>query len=86
MSKEQKTSINNSTNRMKGLFYVVDYEHQGDIDRDIDRLQQIDNSLEVTMQHIYKEDPDADCETCELYITFDKSKLSELEKVVVFLL
>ena len=64
--------------RTTGYFYVADYDHQGDIDRCLDKVKEIDPSYIRKDIKIYKEDPEADCETCEIHIEFDYAKVNEL--------
>ena len=67
---------------MKGYFYVTDYEHEGDIRRDMARVKEVDPTATILRTDISKEDPEADCETCEVTIEFDPTKAAELEKAI----
>lgn len=66
--------------RTKGYFSVVDYEHQGDINRDMARAIKIDPTCEQLHVDISKEDPEADCETCVVTIEFDYSKVNAFKQ------
>lgn len=66
--------------RGKCIYNVPDYEHDGDLQHEIDLITKIDPSAKVLNWAVDKEDPEADCETCSAEIEFDWDKLEELQK------
>lgn len=63
-----------------GFVYVVDYEHQGDSDADIYRISKIDPTAEIERVEVSREDPEADCDDCEITFTFDYAKVNDFKK------
>ena len=61
------------------LCIVPDYEHDGDIRHEMSLINKVDPSAKLLDHWETKEDPEADCETCEMEVEFDYDKLSELE-------
>lgn len=61
------------------LIEIVDYEHEGDVRYALNELSNIDPNYTYVRKYVSREDPESDCDQCEIEVIVNEDKLNEIK-------